>query len=53
MGKGFGEVRISSWKYFGDFVYQEMLNYDSYVWRGHRCDNWQLESTLDRLIRNA
>lgn len=53
VAKGFGEVRISSWKYFGDFVYQEMLDYDSYVWRGHRCDNWKLESTLDRLIRNA
>lgn len=53
MGNGFGEVRISSWKYFGDFVYQEMLNYDSYIWRGHRCDNWKLESTLDRLIRDA
>jgi hypothetical protein len=50
-GKGFTEVRISSWKYFGDFIFQEMQDYNSYIWRGQRCDNWKLESTLDRLIR--
>jgi hypothetical protein len=53
VGNGFGEVRITSWKYFGDFIYQEMLNYDAYVWRGHQCDSWKLESTLDRLVRDA
>jgi hypothetical protein len=53
LGSGYAEVRIASWKYFGDFVYQEMLDYDSYVWRGHRCDHWGLESTLDRLVREA
>lgn len=52
-GKGFAEVRLSSWKYFTDFIYQEMLNYDSYVWRGQRCDDWKLEPTLDRLVREA
>lgn len=53
LGSGVTEVSISSWKYFGDFVYQEMLDYNSYVWRGQRCDDWKLESTLDRLVRNA
>lgn len=53
LGRGIAEVRISNWKYFGDFIYQEMLNYDSYVWRGQRCDDWKLESTLDRLVRDA
>lgn len=53
LGSGHAEVRITSWKYFGDFVYQEMLDYDSYVWRGHRCDDWLLDSTLDRLVRDA
>lgn len=50
-GKGFAEVRISSWKYFGDFIYQEMQDYNSYVWRGQRCDDWKLEPTFDRLLR--
>lgn len=49
----YGQVKLSSWKYFSDFVYQEMLDYDAYIWRGHRCDNWGLESTLDRLIKKA
>ncbi len=53
LGEGIAEVHVASWKYFGDFVYQEMMNYDSYVWRGHRCDNWQLESTFERLVREA
>lgn len=50
---GYSEVHLTSWKYFGDFVYQEMLDYDLYVWRGHRCSDWKLESTLDRLVRTA
>ena len=35
-----------------DFVYQEMLDFKDYIWRGQRCTNWKLESTLDRLIRD-
>ena len=53
IGNGYGQVKLSSWKYFSDFVYQEMLDYETYIWRGHRCDNWELESTLDRLIKKA
>lgn len=34
-----------------DFIYQEMLDYETYIWRGQRCDNWLLEPTLDRLIK--
>lgn len=49
----YGQVKLTSWKYFSDFVYQEMLDYETYIWRGHRCDNWGLESTLDRLINKA
>lgn len=50
---GIVEVKLFSWKYFLDFVYQEMLDYETYIWRGHRCDNWLLESTLDRLIKKT
>lgn len=53
LGKGFAEVKLSSWKYFNDFIYQEMIQHDTYVWRGHRRDDWKLESTLDRLVRDA
>lgn len=50
---GIGTIQLHSWKYFLDFMYQEMMSYESYIWRGQRCDDWQLESTLDRLIRDA
>lgn len=49
---GVGYVHLFSWKYFMDFVYQKMLDYSSYIWRGQRCDDWPLESTIDRLIKN-
>jgi hypothetical protein len=50
---GYGEVHLDSWRYFFDFVHQEMLDYETYIWRGERCDNWLLESTLDRLVKKA
>lgn len=46
---GIGEVQLISWKYFMDYIYQEMLDYDVYIWRGQRCNNWKLDSTLNRL----
>lgn len=49
--RGYGEVRLDSWKYFVDFAYDEMLNYETYIWRGQRCDSWDLESTFDRLVK--
>lgn len=49
---GVVEFELSSWKYFHDFIYQEMLEFKSYVWRGQRIDNWKLLSTLDRSLAN-
>ena len=43
---GIGEVELFSWKYFHDFVCQEMLNYRHYIWRGQRCHDWLLECSL-------
>lgn len=50
INNGIGEVKLQAWKYFADFVYQEMLDYRQYIWRGQRCDNWKLEPTLDRKL---
>ena len=50
---GVGIVKLSSWKYFTDYIYQEMLDYTPYIWRGQRCDDWGLETTLDRLLNKA
>lgn len=51
--QGFVEVNLLSWRYFYNYVQKEMLEYQTYVWRGQRCDNWLLESTLDRLRKKA
>lgn len=50
---GFVEVRVSSWRGFVNYVHKEMLDYRTYIWRGQRCSNWPLESTLDRLRKKA
>lgn len=49
---GIWEVEFSSWKYFHDFVRQQMLDYSHYIWRGQRDANWKLESSLDRILRS-
>ena len=46
---GIVTVELFDWKYFNDFIYQQLLDHPNYVFRGHRCDNWYLESTLDRV----
>ena len=53
INSGYGEVKLFSWRYFFDFVHQEMLEYETYIWRGQRCSNWLMESTLDRLVKRA
>ena len=53
IGKGFMEVEFSSWKYFHDYIRQEMLDYSHYIWRGQRDSDWMLESSLDRLLRGT
>lgn len=41
-------IQLSSWKYFHDFITQEMLKFNNYVWRGDRCDNRELLPSFDR-----
>lgn len=48
---GVWDVELSSWKYFHDYVLHEMLDYTYYVWRGQRDSSWQLDSSLDRLLK--
>jgi hypothetical protein len=50
---GIGIVKMSSWQHFMEFVYSEMLDYETYIWRGQRNSSWKLETTLDRLIKAA
>jgi hypothetical protein len=49
-GSGQIEVTLTSWKYFSDYVNQELLNYSTYIYRGHGDRNWLLQPTIDRHI---
>jgi FRG domain-containing protein len=44
-------VRLSSWQYFDDFIRQQLLERNSYIWRGQPNADWFLEPTLDRLLK--
>ena len=37
---GIATVQFYSWKYFSIYIYDEMLDYKTYIWRGQRCDYW-------------
>ncbi|HEX2878434.1 MAG TPA: FRG domain-containing protein [Polyangiaceae bacterium] len=50
--RGVVEIRLNSWKYFSDYVNQELLDYTTYIYRGHADATWLLEPTLDRLIKS-
>lgn len=53
MKDGMQIVTLSSWKYFADFINQELLDYRTYIYRGHASDDWKLESTLDRNLKRV
>lgn len=50
---GMCTVDLYDWKYFNDYIYHRLLDYKTYVFRGHRRDDWKLESTLDRATKKS
>lgn len=48
--KGIVVVNLDSWIQFDEFVRQYALKLSSWIYRGQRRDDWELESSLDRLI---
>ena len=50
---GINFIHLSRWRYFSDYINQEMLEFKQFIWRGHASDQWPLESTLDRLLRRT
>ena len=52
LDNGVVNVKLSSWKYFSDYINQEMLDYTTYIYRGHGNSKWKLEPTLDRIIKS-
>lgn len=53
LGAGYFQIKLNDWKQFFDYVYQDFLEYEKYVWRGQRCEDWGLVPTFDRLIQNG
>jgi hypothetical protein len=53
LGAGYFQIKLNDWKQFVDYVYQDLLEYEKYVWRGQRCEDWGLVPTIDRLILNG
>lgn len=50
--KGVEKYILLSWRYFLDFINQELLNYNTYIYRGHGDSNWKLEPTIDRYVKD-
>lgn len=48
---GVVSVKLSSWKYFADYVRKELVDYKTYVYRGQALSAWRLEPSLDRVLR--
>jgi hypothetical protein len=46
-------IHLSSWKYFPDLINQTFLPLENAIWRGHASAKWNLEPTLDRLLRQS
>ena len=52
VNNGFYEVRLSSWKYFSNYINDIYLDYNHYIWRGQKREDWKLEPSLDRIFKN-
>lgn len=50
---GTQSVTLESWQDYSEYIQQELLEYTSYVFRGQARDEWQLESTLDRELKDV
>ena len=46
-------AELDSWMEFNEYVCSTVLNYKHYIWRGQRNADWQLESTLNRTLRDS
>ena len=50
-GSGIVVVTLSSWNVFADYVTEVLHNDRAYVYRGQLCSGWQLESSIDRILK--
>ncbi len=49
--KGVLTITLESWRNFHK-VAEQFQDYEDYVWRGQRCENWSLKAKFDRIASN-
>jgi len=49
---GITTITLSSWKWFPDYINNELLDYTGFIYRGHGDSGWLLEPTLDRVVKD-
>jgi hypothetical protein len=49
---GIQEIALASWRYFPDYVRDELLEYPQFIYRGQPSSVWLLEPSLDRVLRS-
>ena len=47
---GIKTYTLSYWKYFHDFIQENLIDNKNYVFRGQRDESWKLEPTLNRQL---
>jgi hypothetical protein len=46
-------IELESWLEFHEFLYEDLIDYKAYVWRGQSSESWKLEPTLDRILADS
>jgi hypothetical protein len=51
--EGVTELQHESWDDFVAYVNEHLTDFQTYIWRGHACDDWLLEPSLDRELKDV
>lgn len=51
LGHGISLIELPAWKDFPELIHSLFTDTKAFIWRGQRNDNWDLSSTLDRLLK--
>ena len=49
-GHGIVSIAVSGWKHFPTLIHEEFSDTKAYVWRGQRCSDWPLQTSLQRRL---
>jgi hypothetical protein len=49
-GYGIISIAVSGWKHFPTLIHEHFSDTKMYIWRGQRCSNWPLQSSLQRRL---